>query len=212
MASISVFITDDHQLVIDGLSSILEGHESIEVTGHALSGEATLSALKENPVDVLLLDINMSGMDGIEVARRLKEEGSPVKVLVLTMHNNPQFTKQLIEIGVLGCIMKNSGKKEVIEAITQVYQGHRHYAHDVTNSLFDSIDKSKKAANKVELTKRELEILKLISQGETTQKMADSLSISYHTVETHRKNLISKTGVKNVAGLVRFAVKNHLDE
>ena len=209
---IKVFITDDHQLVVDGISSILEGHETITVVGAALSGQDTLKALRDLEVDVLLLDINMPGMDGIEVANRLKEEQQPVKILTLTMHNNPQFTKQLIEIGVLGCIMKNSGKKEVIEAITQVYGGNRHYAHDVTTALFDSIDKSKKAAKKVELTKREIEILKLISQGQTTQEIADSLFISHHTVETHRKNLISKTGVRNVAELVRFAVKNHLDE
>lgn len=209
---IRVFITDDHQLVVDGISSILEGHDTITVAGTALSGQETLDQLRDLEVDVLLLDINMPGIDGIEVANRLKEEGSPVKILTLTMHNNPQFTKQLIEMGVLGCIMKNSGKKQVIEAITQVYQGHRHYAQDVTTALFDSIDKSKKAAEKVELTKREIEILKLISQGLTTQEIADSLFISHHTVETHRKNLISKTGVRNVAELVRFAVKNHLDE
>ncbi len=207
---IRVFITDDHELVIDGIRSILEGVEGIEVVGAALGGKETLSRLKELDVDVLLLDINMPEMDGIEVARQLINEESPVKILVLSMHNNPQFTKQLIEIGVLGCLLKNSGKKEVIKAIEDVYEGTRTYGADVTNKLFDSIDRSKKAVEKVELTKREIEVLKHIVNEYTTGEIAKKLFISPHTVETHRKNLLSKLMVKNTAGLVRFAVMNDL--
>ena len=209
---IRVFITDDHQLVLDGISSILEGQEGIQVVGISLSGADTLEQLKTLEVDVLLLDINMPGMDGIAVARELKEKESPVKVLILSMHNNPQFTKQLIEIGVLGCIIKNSGKREVIRAIETVHAGNRYYGADVTNTLFDSIDKSQKAVEHAELTKREVEVLKLIAQEYNTKEIADKLFISTHTVETHRKNLLSKLGVKNSAGLARYAAKNHLDE
>ena len=209
---IKIFIADDHQLVVDGISSILEGHESIEVVGSALSGRDALEQINNLEVDVLLLDINMPGMDGIAVARELKEKESPVKVLILSMHNNPQFTKQLIEIGVLGCIIKNSGKREVIRAIETVHAGNRYYGADVTNTLFDSIDKSQKAVENAELTKREVEVLKLIAQEYNTKEIADKLFISTHTVETHRKNLLSKLGVKNSAGLARYAAKNHLDE
>ncbi len=209
---IKIFIADDHQLVVDGISSILEGHESIEVVGSALSGRDALEQINNLKVDVLLLDINMPGMDGIAVARELKEKESPVKVLILSMHNNPQFTKQLIEIGVLGCIIKNSGKREVIRAIETVYAGNRYYGADLSNTLFDSIDKSQKAVENAELTKREVEVLKLIAQEYNTKEIADKLFISTHTVETHRKNLLSKLGVKNSAGLARYAAKNHLDE
>lgn len=209
---IRVFITDDHQLVLDGISSILLNHEEIEVIGTALSGVATLEKLKTLEADVLLLDINMPEMDGIAVARALKEAANPVKLLILTMHNNPQFTKQLIELGVLGCLMKNSGKSEVIQAIKTVHSGGRYYGAEVTNTLFDSIDKSKKAVEQAELTKRELEVLRLIAQEYNTKEIADKLFISTHTVETHRKNLLSKLGMKNSAGLARYAAKNHLDE
>ena len=209
---IKVFITDDHQLVIDGVKSILEEAEDIEVVGEALSGEATLEGLNKVEVDVLLLDLRMpNGMGGMEVAKELLSRENPIKILVLTMYNEPQVTKQLLEIGVLGCLLKNSGKKDMLNAIHKVNKGERHFDSEVTNTLFDSIDKSKKAAEKVELTNREREVLKLIANELTTNEIADKLFISTHTVETHRKNLLSKLNVKNIAGLVRFAVKNHLD-
>lgn len=209
---IKVFITDDHQLVIDGVKSILEESEDIEVVGEALSGEATLEGLNKVEVDVLLLDLRMpNGMGGMEVAKELLSRENPIKILVLTMYNEPQVTKQLLEIGVLGCLLKNSGKKDMLNAIHKVNKGERHFDSEVTNTLFDSIDKSKKAAEKVELTNREREVLKLIANELTTNEIADKLFISTHTVETHRKNLLSKLNVKNIAGLVRFAVKNHLD-
>ncbi len=207
---IRVFIADDHQIVIDGIKSILEEGDEIRVVGGALSGEDTLSQLKILEVDVLILDINMPGMGGIEVAQRLQEEGSSVGILVVTMHNNPQFTKQLIEIGVLGCMRKNSGKQEMIRAIKDVHEGRRYFDAEITNTLFDSIDKSQKATQKAELTKREVEVLKLIAQEFSTKGIADQLFISTHTVETHRKNLLSKLGFKNSAGLARFAAKNGL--
>ncbi|MCE7996046.1 MAG: response regulator transcription factor [Roseivirga sp.] len=207
---IRIFIADDHQIVVDGIRSILEGLEGIVVVGGAASGEETLRQLARFEVDVLLLDINMAGMNGVQVAKRLKEEEHPVRILVLTMHNNPQFTKQLIEIGVLGCLMKNSGKQEMIRAIKEVHAGQRYYGAEITNTLFDSIDKSQKATQKAELTKREIEVLKLIANELTTNEIAEELFISTHTVETHRKNLLSKLGFKNSAGLARFAAKNGL--
>lgn len=209
---IKVFIVDDHQIVVDGMSSIFEAGEEIMVVGHAFSGLEALEALKALEVDVLLLDINMPGMDGIEVATRLKEMGYSVQILVLTMHNEPQFTKQLIELGVKGCLVKNAGRQEMIHAIKTVYQGKRYYGEEITEALFDSIDKSQKAVERAELTKREVEVLKLIAQEYTTQEIAEELFISTHTVETHRKNLLSKLQVKNSAGLARYAAKNHLDE
>ena len=209
---IKVFIVDDHQIVIDGISSIFEFNEQVEVVGHALSGQEALDQLSNLEIDVLLLDINMPEMDGIEVAGQLKEQGFEGQILVLTMHNEPHFTKQLIELGVRGCLMKNAGKKEMLHAIQTVYQGKRYYSSEVTNTLFDSIDKSQKAVEQAELTKREVEVLKLIAQEYNTKEIADKLFISTHTVETHRKNLLSKLAVKNSAGLARYAAKNHLDE
>jgi len=209
---IKVFIVDDHQIVVDGISSIFENDVQIKVVGHALSGVEALNQLSEVETDVLLLDINMPEMDGIEVVRQLTEQSIDIQILVLTMHNEPQFTKQLIELGVKGCMLKNAGKKEMIHAIQTVYEGNRYYGAEVTNTLFDSIDKSNKAVENAQLTKREVEVLKHIAQGLTTLEIAEKLFISTHTVETHRKNLLSKLGLSNSAALARYATKNHLDE
>lgn len=207
---IRVLLVDDHQVVIDGISSILEDEQSIKVIDSALNGEEALRKLEFSAVDVLLLDINMPNMDGIEVVRQLRIKGISVQVLILTMHNNPQFTKQLMEMGVLGCILKNSGKKELIHAISEVSKGNRVYGEDVKETLFDSLEKTQSAVDEVQLTKREVEIIKLIATELTTNEIAEKLFISSYTVETHRKNILSKLGVKNLAGLVRFAYENQL--
>jgi DNA-binding NarL/FixJ family response regulator len=207
---IRVFLVDDHQMVLDGISSILEDVENIKVVGTALNGEHALRALGVEGVDVLLLDINMPEMDGIEVVRQMEKQDIHVNTLILTMHNNPQFTKQLIELGVEGCILKNSGKKELVYAINEVNEGRRYYGEDVTGTLFDSLEKTKKAVDEVLLTKREVEIIKLIATEFTTNEIAEKLMISSFTVDTHRKNIVNKLGVKNIAGLVKFAFENQL--
>lgn len=207
---IRVFLVDDHQMVLDGISSILEDVENIKVVGTALNGEHALRALGVEGVDVLLLDINMPEMDGIEVVRQMEKQDIHVNTLILTMHNNPQFTKQLIELGVEGCILKNSGKKELVYAINEVNEGRRYYGEDVTGTLFDSLEKTKKAVDEVLLTKREVEIIKLIATEFTTNEIAEKLMISSFTVDTHRKNIVNKLGVKNIAGLVKFAFEHQL--
>jgi len=207
---IRVFLVDDHQMVLDGISSILEDVENIKVVGTALNGEHALRALGVEGVDVLLLDINMPDMDGIEVVRQMEKQGVQINTLILTMHNNPQFTKQLIELGVEGCILKNSGKKELVYAINEVNEGRRYYGEDVTGTLFDSLEKTKKAVDEVLLTKREVEIIKLIATEFTTNEIAEKLMISSFTVDTHRKNIVNKLGVKNIAGLVKFAFEHQL--
>ena len=207
---IRVFLVDDHQMVLDGISSILEDVENIKVVGTALNGEHALRALGVEGVDVLLLDINMPDMDGIEVVRQMEKKGVQINTLILTMHNNPQFTKQLIELGVEGCILKNSGKKELVYAINEVNEGRRYYGEDVTGTLFDSLEKTKKAVDEVLLTKREVEIIKLIATEFTTNEIAEKLMISSFTVDTHRKNIVNKLGVKNIAGLVKFAFEHQL--
>ncbi len=207
---IRVFIVDDHQVVIDGISSIISDDDNIKFCGSAQNGKEALQELETVGVDVLLLDINMPEMDGIEVVKALREKGNKVRILVLTMHNNPQFTKQLIQLDVEGCVLKNAGKKELIMAITEVSKGERYYGKDVTESLFTSVKNTQDAVEEVQLTKREVQIIKLISSEYTTNEIATALAISTHTVDTHRKNIISKLGVKNFAGLVKFAIENGL--
>ncbi|MFY0592557.1 response regulator [Roseivirga sp.] len=204
---IRVFIVDDHQVVIDGLSSILSDDDNIKFCGSALNGKDAIQQLETECPDVVLLDINMPEMDGIQVVKELRKRGDEVRILVLTMHNNPQFTKELIQMGVEGCILKNAGQKELILAINEVNKGERYYGKDVSDSLFESVKKTQDAVAKVQLTKREVQIIKLIASEYTTNEIATELAISTHTVDTHRKNIVSKLGIKNTAGLVKFAIE-----
>lgn len=126
------------------------------------------------------------------------------------MHNNAQFTKQLSALGVNGCILKNTGKSELLNAIKTIHQGEKYYGKAVTDNLLNSMEKTERAVKKVKLTKREVQIVRLIANEMTTNEIADKLSISTLTVETHRKNIVSKLKVKNAAGLVRFAFENDL--
>lgn len=207
---IRVFIVDDHQVVIDGLSSILSEDDNIQFCGSAQNGKEALRQLESVSPDVLLLDINMPEMDGISVIKALRAKEDKTRILVLTMHNNPQFTKQLIQLGVEGCILKNAGKKELIQAISDVNDGERYYGKDVTDTLFASAKKTEKAIDKVQLTKREVQIIRLIASELTTNEIASELAISTHTVDTHRKNIVGKLAVKNTAGLVKFAINSGL--
>lgn len=209
---IKLFIVDDHQVVIDGISSILSDEETISFVGSALNGADALEALGSHDleVDVILMDINMPKMDGIEVVKQLRARGDNRRVLVLTMHNNAQFTKQLIQLGVEGCILKNAGKKELLHALEEVHGGGRYFGKDVTENLFVSIQKVNDAVEDVQLTRREIQIMQLIAKEYTTNEIAEELAVSSHTVDTHRKNIISKLGVKNIAGLVKFAYENDL--
>jgi len=205
-----IFLVDDHQMVIDGISSILADVEEVKVVGTDSNGKEALEKMAVDAPDLILLDINMPEMDGIEVVNHLRENGDHTKVLILTMHNNAQFTKQLSALGVNGCILKNTGKSELLNAIKTIHQGEKYYGKAVTDNLLSSMEKTEKAVNKVKLTKREVQIVKLIANEMKTNEIADELSISTLTVETHRKNIVSKLKVKNAAGLVRFAFENGL--
>ena len=207
---IKIFIVDDHQMVIDGIASILDDVDDVKVVGTASDGKEALKKIPVDCPDLILLDINMPKLDGIQVVKELRKNGDHTKVLILTMHNNVQFTKQLTELGVNGCILKNVGKAELLNAINLVHRGEKYYGKEVTDTLLASLEKKQKAAKKVKLTKREAQIVALIANDMTNMEIANKLAISTLTVETHRKNIISKLKVKTPAGLVRFAFENGL--
>lgn len=201
-------IADDHQIFLDGLRSLLGGDPQLEVLGVALNGKALLEQVGALRPDVVLLDINMPEMDGAETARHLKEKHPEVRILILTMHESAPFVKRLLEIGVDGYALKNSSKAELLAAIQAVHKGKQYYSHQVVGAVMDSLrGTGKTPADEVELTPRELDVLRLLAQEFTTPEIAEKLFISPHTVESHRKNLLSKLGKKNTAGLVAWAVK-----
>ena len=204
---INIIIADDHEIVVEGLHSLLENEEGITIVGEAYNGEEVIPLLESNAVDVAVLDISMPKMDGIDLTKFIKSNSPKVKILILTMHNEIGFIRRIIEAGAHGYILKNKGKEELVRAIQALYNGNEYLGEEVTKTLFSSI-RNTTVYGEIQLTKREKEVLKLIANSYTTPKISDELNIAPSTVETHRRNLIEKTGVQNSKGLVKFAIEN----
>ncbi|MCF8298183.1 MAG: response regulator transcription factor [Saprospiraceae bacterium] len=212
---IRVLIADDHQMFIDGLKAVLATESAIKVSGQALNGNEVIKFLKKNVVDVILMDINMPEMNGIETTKIVVKDYKYAKVLMLTMHKSMKYINQIINTGASGYILKNTGKKDLIEAIKKVASGQTYYSKEVAETIFQSYITPEKpqvesAIEIIQLTDREREILKLISREFTSTEISEALNVSHHTIETHRRNLLSKLNVRNTAGLVMYAVNNNI--
>lgn len=208
---IRVLLADDHEIVLDGLSSVLKDEEGIEVVATASNGEEAVKIIENNDIDVAVLDINMPKMNGID-ATRIIRHNSDTKVLILSMYNTYEFIDQLMDAGCQGYILKNKGREELVSAIRRVHNNKPYFGDFVHEKLIEHrmSAKRKSVEKDVELTKREVEVLKLIAQEYTSPEIADKLHIVEATVNTHRRNLISKLGVRNSLGLVRYAIENNL--
>jgi len=209
---ITIIVADDHQMFIDGIKALLSNEREMRVTGEALNGNCVLQLLEKKMADVVLLDVNMPDMDGIEATKYIREKFPLVKILMLTMYNNHEFIFSLVNAGASGYILKNTGKAELVEAIKTVHSGKTYYSKEVTETILKNFSK-KPAEQKMEaaqLTAREKDVLKLIAEEFNTHEIADKLFISTNTVETHRKNLMIKLNAKNIAGLVKFAIQTGL--
>ena len=207
---IQILIADDHQIFLDGLKSLLEGEEGIEVIGQARNGRQCLTFLKTEQPDIVLMDINMPEMNGLEATQKVVKEHPDVKVIMLTMHERADYITQMIEAGASGYLLKNSSRADLLNGIRSVAEGGTYYSHEVTQAVMNSLRKKAQQKSKQEaasLTPRETEVLKLIARENTTAEIAEKLFISTHTVESHRKNLLSKLGKKNTAGLAAEAVR-----
>ncbi|MCB0801491.1 MAG: response regulator transcription factor [Flavobacteriales bacterium] len=207
---IRIVIVDDHQIFIDGVKELMNSIDEIEVVGIANNGIDLIDLLTKQEADVILMDVNMPKMDGIEATKHVVKHYPETKVLMLTMHDSRMFIEKLIRIGAHGYVLKNTGKAELKLAIETVQNGKNYYSTEVTQRIIEGMQMKEKAIKKtgnVELTEREKDVLKLIAQELTSNEIAEKLFISHHTVESHRKNLIAKLGVRSVAGLVKYAVQ-----
>lgn len=210
---IRILIADDHQVLIDGLSAMISDVPDCTIAGQALNGKEVLQQLKSRRYDLVLLDINMPEMDGIDACKLIKQRYPEVKVLALTMYNEPSFIRGMLDNGADGYILKNTGKEELLEAIYHVYQGGKFFTKASMQQMVQgeaSQELIGLSSRKPRITRREKDILRLILEQMTTQEIADKLFISPTTVETHRKNLMQKLQVRNMAGLVKFAVETRL--
>lgn len=209
---IKVIIADDHKIVVDGLVSILKEETDIEVVGTTLDGEGVLQLVATNEVDVAILDIEMPGLTGVQLSELLKKKYPEIKILILSMYKTQGFVKKLISIGANGYILKNKGSDELVKAIRSIHAGKSFVGQEITEILIETLrsDDRKKETSKIKLTKREKEVLALIVMGLTSYEIGKKLFISSSTVDTHRKHLIEKAGVRNSKELIRYAMLNNL--
>jgi two-component system response regulator NreC len=209
MDKISVLIADDHRLVRDGLKTILETSDDIRVVGEASNGLEVLRKVSELKPDVVLLDISMPQLSGMEAARRIRKEHPSVKIMILTMHDEEEYSLKMVRMGVSGYLVKDSTALEVMEAIRCVHSGKAFFSPQISKILAESYREA--VAGKEDpyerLNDREREILQLIAEGHTNKKIADILCISPKTVDNHRTNLMRKLDIHTAAALVRWATK-----
>ncbi|MBL4715655.1 MAG: response regulator transcription factor [Bacteroidia bacterium] len=214
MENIKVIIVDDHQIIIDGLKSLLSGHENIQVIGTAGNGIEALKELAEKKCHVMIMDVKMPEMNGIEATAAIKKKYPDVNILALTTYGEKKLIQEIIKAGATGYILKNTGKQELDAAILAVANGQKYYSSEVAMKLLDADQGSKVTVYKGDfedaevLTQREIDVLRLIANEHTTAEIGEKLFISVNTVETHRKHLIQKLNVKNVAGLVKYAIQS----
>lgn len=211
---IELLIADDHTLFVDGLVALFSKDPEINVTSIARTGEEVLEQVKKSTFDVILLDLFMPEMDGMECTRKLMDSHPNQKIIVLTMSNEASVIKKMMVMNIKGYVLKSAKKKELIQAIKQVHKGKKYFSSQITNlpqtkaqvkvghSTFQRASHS--------LTDREIEIIQFIAEGLSSQEIGEKLFISPRTIETHRSNIIKKLKVKNVASLVSYAYKHNI--
>ncbi|MDJ1479683.1 response regulator transcription factor [Cytophagaceae bacterium YF14B1] len=208
MEKIKVFLIDDHPMIIEGLKSSLNNTDTVDVVGAAINAFEGITFLKNNQVEVVLLDINLPDINGVEVCGKIRNEFPDIKVIALTTFNQYDYISEMMQSGASGYVLKNATRDELVEAIHAAKANKKYFSAEVTETL---LQRSGDTANKIpKLTRREKEILALVAQGLTNQEIADKLFISILTVISHRKNLLTKFEVTNTAALISFAMKHQL--
>jgi two-component system, NarL family, nitrate/nitrite response regulator NarL len=205
-----VVIADDHQMFVDGLKSMLEEIEGIEVVGQASNGREAVDICSKEDTDVVIMDISMPVMDGIEATKAILKMNPSIKVLGLSMFNDRNFIADILKSGASGYILKNTGKEELIAALSSLRSNDSYLGREVRNTLLNSFMKKEPAQAIEKLSDRELEVLESIASGLTTHEIGKKLFISKNTVETHRKNLLYKLSARNTAELITNAYKKRL--
>lgn len=201
-------IIDDHPIVLEGLKNLLEVQPDITIDGYFSSGESALEGLAASRPGVILLDIHLPDVNGINLCRTISEKYKEVRIIALSVHNERAVIKSMLQSGAAGYILKNASGEEILEGIREVVRG-RKYLCSAARQLLDTA--SDDDPDEVPLiTRREREVLKLVGKGLTTAEIADRLFISPHTVESHRKKLMEKFGVSNITSVIRLATEYHL--
>lgn len=207
---INILIADDHQLLIDGIKATLAGIEDLIIVAEVYNGYQVIEKLDSGlPVDIILMDINMPKLDGLSCTKIVHKNYPEVRIIALSQYDEKRFVKQMVKNGASGYLLKDSGKDVLVKAIRTVHSGESYFCERLSLGLINQELKMEDTKSLFpKLTEREIEILRLIGKELSSQEIADKLFISFHTVESHRANLMSKAGVKNTAGLIRWATEN----
>lgn len=206
--SISLFLVDDHEIFLDGLCGILQSIPDLEIVGQGRNGWEAWDWLQENQVDLLLTDIHMPEMDGVELTQKVKAQNPDQKVLVLSMYDDYSVIESIFDAEAEGYILKNSGRDELLKAITRIHAGSSHYSKEVMNILMEDrpMEASLLVIEEV-LSPREIEVLALICEEFSTKEIAEKLFLSPRTVDTHRKHILQKTEMQTLVGLVKWSFR-----
>lgn len=215
MKKINIVLADDHRLVRKGIRAMLETEAEISVVGEAGDGLEALEAAKALRPDILVLDIRMPSMTGLEAAAKLHQYAPQTKAVILSMHDSEDYVLQALDSGVYGYLLKDTDKDEFVKALKQIHGGNKYFSGGVSNvlanRLFNSKTVSKPAQkDKYNLSKREKEILRMVIDGKQNKEIADTLEKSVRTIETHRFNIMKKIGVNNAIDMVNKTVKENL--
>ncbi len=214
--TIQIILADDHALVRDGIRALLDDEEDLQVIGEVSNGKEAMKMVIEKQPDILIIDIRMPKMDGIQAVENLNKNNIPVKCIILSMHDSEEYILNAIKAGAYGYLLKDTGKQEFIKAIHTVQEGGKYFSGDISNvlvnNLFNQEEKiktpevpEKSKSNPYDLTTKELEVLKLILAGYTNKEISEKLEKSKRTIETHRFNLMRKMQVKNLIELSKKA-------
>ncbi len=206
-AHIRVVIADDHTIVREGLRALLSSEADITVVGEASDGHDALQEVRRTQPDVIVMDLGMPRLNGVDAAQQIRNEHPKTQVVVLSMHGSEEFVRPAIRAGAAGYLVKGSGLSDLVAAIRAVHRGEAFFSPSITRLVLDRSAILAESPRPDELTNREREVLQLIAEGNSSADVARLLSLSVKTVESHRSHIMDKVGVRNVAGLVRHAVR-----
>lgn len=202
---IKIYLVDDHQMLLDGLKAIISSEKEFEIVGECTLPLLAFEQIQLLKPDIVLTDINMPELSGVDLVRKLKPRMNDTKFIALSMFGERSYIKDMLQAGVKGYVLKNTGREELVRAINTVYEGNEFFSEEVENVIGSNPVNDEKI-NTINLTEREVDIIDCIAKEMTNAQIAEALFISERTVETHRKNIFRKTGIKGVVGLVKFAL------
>ncbi len=211
--SIKIILCDDHRIIRDGLRSLLETQPDMAIVGEGINGFEACKLARSFSPDIVILDVAMPDLNGIAAARRLREETPKSRILALSMHSDRHFVTSMLQAGAAGYLLKDCAFTELIDAIRTIHNGGLYISPKIAGDVLQAFSRRTRTTrkpSKVELSERESEILQLIAEGKSTKNAADQLHLSVKTIETHRLNIMRKIGVRSVAGLTKYAIREGL--